>query len=90
MKLGHVNLWAAVSVFPPVVLGISGALILALEGKVLEVVLVSGLVAIHRYSALFLNRSQLPPDERADWMAVRVLTTVCCLALPFYLAFTIH
>ena len=90
MKRDQINFWSAFSVYPPVVLGLAAAAILALEGNVVQVACVLGLVAIHRYSAVFLNRAQLPADERADWMAVRVLTTVCCLALPFYLAFTIH
>jgi len=90
MKWGDINLWSAVSVLPPVILGLTGSLILGLEGHVLEMFLVLAMVGIHRYSAWLLNRSNLPADERADWMAVRVLTTVCCLAVPFYLALTIH
>lgn len=82
------RLWAAASGIPPVVIGGVGALILAMEGHILATVLTVLLVAIHRYSESLLE-NQLPADQKADWTTVRAMTTVSCLALPFYLALTI-
>lgn len=86
----HVNMWSTVSILLPVILGLAGAVILAIEGHPLDTMLTLALVALHRYSGSLLNQLGLSVDQRADWMAVRVVTTVCCLALPFYLAATIH
>ena len=44
---------------------------------------------MHHYSSALLGQRGLTSDQTADWTAIRVLTTVCCLALPFYLALTI-
>ncbi len=90
MLRSNINLWSAVSIYPPVVLGIAATAILALEGRLLEVAFAAVLVAVHRYSAALLNRSNLTADDRSDWVALRVVTTVSCIGLPFYLAFTIH
>ena len=88
MKKSNSKLWTAISGIPPVVIGIAGAAILALEGHLMGTGLTVLLVAIHRYSESLL-RTRLSADQTADWTAVRAMTTVCCLALPFYLAFTI-
>jgi hypothetical protein len=79
----------AISSFPPVAVGLAGAAMMAYEGRVWGMVLVLLLVAMHRYAGSLLGRHGLSVDQTADWTAIRVLTTVCCLALPFYLAFTI-
>lgn len=83
------TLWAAISTFPPVAIGLAGAGMMAFEGRILGTVLVVFLVALHRYSSAILGGRGLSIDQTADWTAIRVLTTVCCLALPFYLALTI-
>ena len=80
--------WTALSGIPPIVIGVAGALILALEGHILGTFLIVLLVAIHRYSALIL-RGGLATTQAADWTAVRAITTFCCLGLPFYVALTI-
>lgn len=81
--------WAAISTHPPVVIGIAGALMMAFEGRILGTLLVVLLVGLHRYSSALLKLRIMTIDQTADWTAIRVLTTVCCLALPFYLALTI-
>ncbi len=83
------KLWSAISTFPPVAIGLAGALMMAFEGRILGTALVVLLVALHRYSGGILGGRGLTDDQTADWTAIRVLTTVCCIALPFYLAFTI-
>ncbi|MEW5702096.1 MAG: hypothetical protein AB1792_07710 [Candidatus Zixiibacteriota bacterium] len=88
MSVQKRGLWSMVSEAPPVFVGLAGSVILALEGKILQPLFTLLLVAIHRYSGRFLSRVYLTSDEVADWTAVRTLTTVCCLALPFYLAVT--
>jgi mannose/fructose/N-acetylgalactosamine-specific phosphotransferase system component IID len=87
MKKSNSKLWTAISGIPPVVIGIAGAVILALEGQILGTLLTVVLVAIHRYSESLMG-SRLSADQTADWTAVRAMTTVCCLGLPFYLALT--
>lgn len=82
------RLWSAISGLPPVVIGVAGALILALEGHIMGTFLIVLLVALHRYSALIL-RGGLAANQMADWTAVRAMTTFCCLFLPFYVALTI-
>lgn len=83
------KLWAAISTLPPVIVGLAGALMMAFEGRIVGTLLVVFLVALHRYSRALLGNRGLSIDQTADWTAIRVLTTVCCLALPFYLALTI-
>jgi hypothetical protein len=83
------RLWAAISNFPPVAVGLAGAAMMAIEGRMLGTALVVLLVTLHRYSSAILGGRRLTIDQTADWTAIRVLTTICCLALPFYLALTI-
>jgi hypothetical protein len=72
-----------------VAVGLAGAGMMAFEGRILGTALVVFLVALHRYSSRILGGRGLTIDQTADWTAIRVLTTVCCLALPFYLALTV-
>lgn len=90
MTSQRINIWRAVSVLPPAVLGLGGALILALEGRLYETALVVVLVAFHRYSDILLKRPRMSAEETADWSAANVLTTVGCYALPFFIAATMH
>lgn len=83
------KIWAAISTFPPVAIGLAGAGMMAFEGRILGTALVVFLVALHRYSSAILGGRGLTIDQTADWTAIRVLTTVCCLGLQFYLALTI-
>jgi hypothetical protein len=90
MTTKRVDIWRAVSVLPPALLGLGGAVILALEGRLYETALVVVLVAFHRYSAILLKRPRASAEEVADWSAANVMTTVGCYALPFFIAATIH
>ncbi len=90
MTRDRINIWRAVSVLPPAILGLGGAVILALEGRLYETALVLMLVAFHRYSEILLSRPRKSAEETADWSAANVLTTVGCYALPFFIAATIH
>ena len=87
MNKPNSKFWTAISGIPPVVIGVAGAVILALEGHILATFLTVLLVAIHRYSQSILG-NRLSADQVADWTAVRAMTTICCLCLPFYLALT--
>lgn len=88
--LEPINIWSAVSVLPPAVLGLGGALILAFEGRIYETGLVVLLVGFHRYSAIILKRPFVSAETTADWSAANVITTVGCYALPFFIAATMH
>lgn len=90
MTTKRINIWRTVSALPPAILGLGGAVILALEGRIYETALVVVLVAFHRYSEILLNRPGKSAEETADWSAANVLTTVGCYALPFFIASTIH
>jgi hypothetical protein len=83
-------LWAAISGTPPIIVGVAGVLIMAVQGRILDVVLVLLLIVLHYCAVSQMSRRYLTIDQTADWTAIRVLTTVVCLALPFYLALTIN
>jgi hypothetical protein len=78
--------WSMISGTPPVVIGAAGAVIMAVEGRILGVLLVLLLVFLHHFAGSLLTRRYLTIDQTADWTAICVLTTVVCYALPFYLA----
>ena len=82
------TLWSVISGAPPIVIGATGGLMLAVEGRIVDVLLVLLLVALHYYAARLLSARYLTIDQTADWTAIRVLTTIVCLTLPFYLAMT--
>ncbi len=90
MTSKRVNIWRAFSVLPPAVLGVAGAVILSLEGRIHETALVLIMVGFHRYSSLLLRKKPLTAEETADWSAAHVLTTVGCYALPFFIAATMR
>ena len=73
---------------PPIVIGAAGAVIMGVEGRIMGTLLVLLLVVLHRYAGSLLSRRYLTIDQTADWTAIRVLTTVVCYGLPFYLAMT--
>jgi anti-sigma-K factor RskA len=66
MATQRINIWRTISVIPPAVLGLAGALILALEGRLYETALVVVLVAFHRYSEVLLKRPRMSAEETAD------------------------
>lgn len=82
------SIWTVISGTPPIVIGVAGGVILAVEGRIVDVVLVLLLVVLHYIAASLLTRRYLTIDQTADWTAIRVLTTIVCFALPFYLALT--
>ena len=83
------TLWTVISGTPPIIVGAAGVVIMAVEGRILGASLVLLLVALHRYAGSLLTRRYVTINQTADWTAIRVLTTVVCLSLPFYLAITI-
>ena len=82
-------LWTMLSDRPPVFVGLAGAVMMVFEGRIADTFLVLILVAIHRFAGTLLRHAHPSSDRYADWTGVRAMTTVCCLALPFYLALTL-
>ncbi len=82
------SLWSMISGTPPLAIGAAGAVIMAVEGRILGVLLVLLLVFLHHLAGSLLTRRYLTIDQTADWTAICVLTTVVCYGLPFYLAMT--
>lgn len=68
--------------------GLIGALMLMIEGSFWGVFLALLLVAIHRYAVGLLDRSRVRSVEAEDWIRVRAMTTLSCLALPLYVYLT--
>jgi hypothetical protein len=68
--------------------GLVGAFMLTLEGNVWGVLLALLLVAIHRYAVGLIDQTRVRSAEAADWIRVRAMTTISCLALPVYLFLT--
>ena len=79
--------WLVFSNRPPQVISFASAILLLLQHAFMPIPLVLILVAIHRLAVVLRTRKYLPPDQRANWSMVSVVTTLALVLLPFYLAF---
>lgn len=61
---------------------------LMIEGSLWGVSLALLLVAIHRYAVGLLDQTRVGSAEAEDWIRVRAMTTLSCLALPVYVYLT--